>query len=154
MYYIDASGIYVRPKSSVMQHFECGKCERIIFKILHRIVTYNVWVTINKNIPLFENPIWVQTTLASWASNRSSHIVPQALLMHISTLPSRILAPPTNLNCPSVQLAYGVVIARKDSRWMLYAHTLVSALTFVFIYLGRQPNHLQTGHTAHQYVCC
>ena len=56
-------------------------------------------------VPLSENPISVQTTLASSSSNRLLQTVPQALLMQISTLPSRTLAPSTSLNAPSVQSA-------------------------------------------------
>ena len=53
-----------------------------------------------------ENPSCLQTTLASRASQRSSHTVPQALPLHTSTRPALELVPPRSLTAPWVQPTY------------------------------------------------
>ena len=53
------------------------------------------------NSPNVGSPSCLQTTLASVMSHKSSHTVPQILLLHISTRPL-MLVPPTSLMSPCV----------------------------------------------------
>ena len=54
-------------------------------------------------IPVVENSSCRQTTVASGVPQKSSHTVPQTLLLQISTRPSRLEGPPLNLKSPLVQ---------------------------------------------------
>ena len=53
--------------------------------------------------PLLGNPNCLQTTSASLLSQRSSHTLPQELLKHTSTRPSRSVRPPTSLTSVLLQ---------------------------------------------------
>ena len=63
-------------------------------------------------VPVGWNPSCLQMTLPSRTSQLLSHTVPHALLIHTSTLPSRLVAPPTSLTSPSEQLLKLVVKAK------------------------------------------
>ena len=69
--------------------------------ILLCMVRYMSW----KNLCLRSgsSPICLQMTSASWELNSLSQMVPQALLMQISTLPSSGWLPPSSLRSPVLQ---------------------------------------------------
>jgi len=76
---------------------------------------YYLTQTLSALPPLWNPPSSWQATCASGLPNRVSQIVPQALLMQISTLPSLVPCtslslPPTNLSSPSLQFPLGVEI--------------------------------------------
>ena len=58
---------------------------------------------VNLPVPLLK-PSWLQTTVASKASQSSSQTVPQLLLMHTSTLPSCEASPSARRISPSEQM--------------------------------------------------
>ncbi len=68
-------------------------------------IKYSVHYTIRcqNNLPVVANPSCVQTTLASAAPQKSSHTVPQALLLQISTRPWFEVLPPCNRRSPCLQ---------------------------------------------------
>ena len=70
-------------------------------------------------------PSCLQTTLASLNLQVDwPHTVPQALLAHISTLPSSGEEPPNSLISPSAQLAGLLKVAKnKEYSYMLYQET-------------------------------
>ena len=77
---------------------------------------YTCITTIQDSPSLWNPSSCSHTTAASSLSKRVSQTLPQALLMHISTLPSLIPACmssllPTNLSSPSLQFPVGVEIA-------------------------------------------
>ena len=53
-------------------------------------------------------------------------MVPHALLIQISTLPSSGLSPPINLNAPSLQLPAGVVGSEHGRKQGSYVHTVLT----------------------------
>ena len=77
--------------------------------VLHKCSWYII-ITWLSHEPVVEYPSWRHTTVASGAPQESSQIVPQILFMHISTLPSLGMLPPTNLSCPVVQDAMSKVL--------------------------------------------
>ncbi len=71
------------------------------------------------SIPLAENPSCLHTTVASAAPQKSSHTVPQMLLLQISTRPVMLLAPPCSLRAFWVQTTRQVESIRSlpNSLW-------------------------------------
>lgn len=65
------------------------------------LVFWNCMLT--RVLPLDEKPSCLQATAASKALQKSSHTVPQALLLQTSTRPSLELLPPTSRMSPVVQ---------------------------------------------------
>ncbi len=55
-------------------------------------------------LPIDLYPSWEHTTLASLLSKPNWHMPLHTLLLHISTLPSSAVGPPTNLTSLSLQL--------------------------------------------------
>ena len=62
--------------------------------------------------PVVAYPSCLQTTVASALFQRSSHTVPQALLMHTSTLPSYWVVPPTSWTSPWLQLVLRITVGK------------------------------------------
>ena len=56
----------------------------MIVSLSHNIIL----ASLHKYVPVDEKPSWLQATLASVVPHRSSHTVPHALLLQISTRPS------------------------------------------------------------------
>ena len=75
-----------------------------------------------------ENPSCLQTTLASRASQTSSHTVPQALPLHTSTRPALELVPPRSLTAPWVQptciVTFYITVYWSDNQYFLAMYTV------------------------------
>ncbi len=68
---------------------------------------HSIIILKEKSIPGLNPSCW-QMTLASLVPNLLWHMVPQALLMQISTRPRVLLGPPASLKAPSSQLPTSV----------------------------------------------
>lgn len=88
---------------------------------LNAIANHLIKCSLHFYLPSSVTPgIWVQTTFSSSFPNVLLQTVPQALLIHSSTLPSKLgfaklkFPPPASLNSPEVQSSLGVLGAIKN----------------------------------------
>lgn len=95
----------------------------------------SMYVYLNK-LPVLLNPNWPQITFASLVPNLVLQTLPQALLIHTSTRPRVLFAPPTNLTSPRLQLPAKVDDSRNAMNnyishvAIMYSYEYVLTLTY------------------------
>ena len=93
----------------------CGdKIALMVREKTHNCICRIITVT-HKHVPVGKNPNCLQATLASGVPQASSHTVPHALLLQISTLPSPRFLPPRSRISPFEQRATNIMEEKENN---------------------------------------